>query len=211
MVTKALVVGSGCIGLRTALELLRKEIKVIIRSTNPPLHSSTCSQGAGGLWMPFHCDDERVNRWSKESLTELLDIESKLKSASTSTSTSTSTSKSSGLIEIMPAISLHKENHLHPTEKSSALLPEWTMDERLKFQAMSLEMFAWQNQLYKLRIPDIDQLQEDGYLYNWFFFTPVVNPPRMLQVRRLEIHYIQHIVLIIYIHSNRMKEILHFV
>ena len=31
--------------------------------------------GAGGLWMPFHCDDPRTGRWAAETLDELFTYE----------------------------------------------------------------------------------------------------------------------------------------
>ena len=53
------------------MELVRRKIPVVLRSQTHPLHPSVCSQGAGGLWMPFHCDDPRTDRWSIETLDEL--------------------------------------------------------------------------------------------------------------------------------------------
>ncbi|KAL9180132.1 hypothetical protein ACHAXT_008102 [Thalassiosira profunda] len=47
MPPKVLVVGSGVIGLRTALELVRREIAVCLVSPRHPLHPSTCSMGSG--------------------------------------------------------------------------------------------------------------------------------------------------------------------
>lgn len=75
MASKVLVVGGGAIGLRTALELLKRRIPIVLRSHCPPLHPSTCSMGAGGLWMPYKSDDPRVSdRWAIETLDELLPL-----------------------------------------------------------------------------------------------------------------------------------------
>ena len=175
MASRVLVVGSGCIGLRTAIELLSKKVSVVLRSPRPPLHPNTCSQGAGGLWMPRHCDDDRVARWSSETLEELL---AKVSSAKTSVNDNGPATKEP--IEILASVQFKKINHSHPECKEA--LPEWTTDKRLSFQAMSLEMLYWQNNIHKLRLPPKETLEEAGYLYNWLFFTPVVDPPKMLQV-----------------------------
>lgn len=161
MASKVLVVGSGCQGLRTAIELLRKGSHVIVRSPRPPLHISTCSQGAGGYWMPFHCDDDRVVKWSRQTLDELLP------KANTEEEP----------VEIVPAVAFHKQNHVYPVNT----LPEWTQDTRLNFQAMSIEMLHWQNKIHGLRIPSQETLQEAGYDYSWLYFSPVVNAPKMLE------------------------------
>ena len=71
MASRVLVVGSGCIGLRTALELTRKRVSVVLRSPVHPLNPSNCSQGAGGLWMPVYCEDQRINKWGMETLDEI--------------------------------------------------------------------------------------------------------------------------------------------
>lgn len=167
MASKVLVVGSGCIGLRTTLELLRKRVQVVLRSSRPPLDSSTCSQGAGGLWMPFRCNDERVTKWSIETLDELL--------------AKVSDKEKKEPIEIVPAVMLHKKNHFHPIN----ILPEWTKDKRLEFQHMTLEMLMFQNDVHKLRIPSRGEIEAAGYQYNWLFKTPIVNTTKMLQVNIL--------------------------
>lgn len=96
---QALVVGAGAIGLRTALELLQCDTRVALRSPVPLTHASVCSVGAGGLWMPFHCDDARVDRWALETLDELMDI------AVEEEDDNTNTNK---LGEVVPAVSLRQ-------------------------------------------------------------------------------------------------------
>ena len=61
-------------GLQTAIELLKRNVKVLIRSSQPPIHPATCSSGAGGLWMPYKCDDPRVDRWAMDTLNDLLPL-----------------------------------------------------------------------------------------------------------------------------------------
>lgn len=185
MTSKALVVGSGAIGLRTALELLRKNVSVILRSAQHPLHPSTCSMGSGGLWMPYKCPDPRVNKWAKETLDELLDIHSSPDNAK------------DNLVEIVPTIFLSrthqgpklddykdfKADDYHSVVSKGNLkssLPEWTQDPRICFQHLTIEMLAWQNQVLKLRIPSIESIKDAGYKHGWLFRPPIVNAPRML-------------------------------
>jgi len=134
--------------------------------------------GAGGLWMPFHCDDKRTDRWSLETLQELWTI-----------GQNPQTDKN--LVEIMTAIVLQQNNdgvrettkdtisHYPDTNK----LPMWTRDARLDFQQLTVEMLSWQNIVYKLRIPPEDELKRAGYYHAWMFQTPIVDSPNMLEVR----------------------------
>ncbi len=184
MTSKALVVGSGAIGLRTALELLRNNVKVVLRSAHHPLHPYTCSQGAGGLWMPYKCSDTRVDRWAKITLGELLEF-TKLEDISSH----------GNVVEIVPTLYLTgehsgpkvddfvKENDSTTAKTKSPSLPEWTNDPRVSFQHLSVEMLHFQNHLYKLRIPSLNSLIEAGFSHGWFFRPPVVDPSRMLMVR----------------------------
>uniref|UniRef100_A0A6V2AIS8 FAD dependent oxidoreductase domain-containing protein n=1 Tax=Ditylum brightwellii TaxID=49249 RepID=A0A6V2AIS8_9STRA len=181
MTSKALVVGAGAIGLRTALELLRRNVRVVLRSPEHPLHHSTCSMGAGGLWMPFHCDDPRVDSWAASTLDELL-LEAK--------------STDDSAVEIVPTILLKRyhngpiiENYVvakgsEGVENSSSKvspLPSWTSDPRLDFQHLSVEMLSWQNNVHQLRIPSQDDLVNAGYRFCWMFKPPIVDAPKKLQ------------------------------
>ena len=137
-------------GLQTALELLRRNVKVHLRSPFPPLDTRTCSVGSGGLWMPFHCDDKRTDKWALETLDELLQM----------------AATTENIVEIVPAIKLLR-NHSGPSIKDftsndgkykplshlTCNLPEWTFDSRLSFQHLTVEMLTWQNKINKLRIP----------------------------------------------------------
>ena len=166
-------------GLRTALELLKHNISVVIRSAKPSLHESTCSMGAGGLWMPYKCDDKRIDKWAIETLDELLH-------------TSKSQDKKN-LVEIVPTLYLTSK-HRGPTindfielkdenkPQKYDVFPEWTRDERISFQHLTVEMLCWQNQVLKLRIPSQEDLISAGYTHAWLFHPPVVDPPRMLTV-----------------------------
>ena len=179
MASRVLVVGSGCVGLRTALELMQRNVKVIVQAPRHPLHPSTCSVVAAGLWMPVHVTDPRTDQWALETLDELLSMGIE--------------TKHSDLVEILPAIVL-KRNHSGPGvqdftthqyqgvpgEAMHSVFPEWTKDPRLDFQHLTVEMLAWQNIVHRLRIPPEDELKAAGYWYAWMFRTPIVNTPKML-------------------------------
>ena len=184
------------IGLRTAIELLRHNVQVVLRSPRHPLHPLTCSQGAGGFWNPYHCDDPRTDRWALETLDEIFPL------ATTTTTTTTTSSKTDdnktnesndALVEILPTVLFYR-NHQGPTtddfvapnykngQGGKSPLPIWSDDPRLQFQHLSIEMLAWQNTVYKLRIPTEHELKVAGYEHAWFWQSPVVDSPRMLQV-----------------------------
>ncbi|CAB9514433.1 D-amino-acid oxidase [Seminavis robusta] len=177
---RALVVGSGAIGLRTAVELIRRKVPVTLRSPVSPLHPSVCSIGAGGLWMPFHCDDSRTDRWASETLDELWSLGKE---------------EDNDLVEIMPAVSLENNNNelVRQTEDTNSTytdtdkLPTWTKDPRLEFQQLTVEMLGWQNIVKKLRIPTEEELKRAGYWHAWMFQTPIVDSPKMLQALLKEI------------------------
>lgn len=165
---------TSTIGLRTAAELLRRNVPVTLRSPVAPLHPSVCSVGAGGLWMPFHCDDPRTDRWALETLHELWAI---------------GKDTSNQLVEIMPAILLRPNNadttsvtsDTDVTYPDNDKLPGWTKDARLEFQQLTVEMLSWQNIVTKLRIPTEEELKQAGYMHAWMFRTPIVDAPRMLE------------------------------
>mmetsp|Transcript_23700 Transcript_23700/g.36603 ORF Transcript_23700/g.36603 Transcript_23700/m.36603 type:complete len:393 (+) Transcript_23700:149-1327(+) len=172
---RAFVAGSGVMGLRTALELLRKNIPVTLRSPRSPLHSSTCSQGAGGIWMPYSCNDSRIDRWSSETLDELLSLQQQQK-------------QNNVMIETITKICL-KESHGGPKvedfisdeyQTKKGPLPQWTLDPRLNFQHLTVEMLGYQNHVFKLRIPSQQAMVDAGYKHAWVFNTPVVDTPKML-------------------------------
>ena len=182
-VRKVLVVGAGVIGLRTAWELLQRNVSVVLEAPRPPWHPATCSMGAGGLWMPFHVHDDRVQRWAQETLNELIPI---------------CLDPNNPLAEIVPSVVLFREHSgpgveefskpnqpyiaLPGTHTVSPTLPAWTtMDDRIAFQHMTIEMLSWQNIVYRLRIPPEKELFEAGFRHAWVFRPPVVHITQMLQ------------------------------
>ncbi|VEU36228.1 unnamed protein product [Pseudo-nitzschia multistriata] len=177
MASRVLVVGSGCIGLRTALELTRKRVSVVLRSPVHPLDKSNCSQGAGGLWMPIYCEDPRVDQWGFETLDEIYPLAEDAENS---------------LVDLRHVLALKKRHEGPSTEDMVAdnyhkgtggrsLLPSWSSDARFKFQNVTLEQVQWQNQIHKLRLPSLAKAQEAGYNHAWFFQTPVVDCPKMME------------------------------
>jgi D-amino-acid oxidase len=175
--SRVLVVGTGIIGLRTAVELLKNRFSVVLVSPVSPHDPSVCSQGAGGLWMPYHNEDSpRFLRWAKETLDELYPM---------------AVDPACPHVERVPCVSW-KANHSGPTipdflatdyhqgTGGTSPLPSWTKDPRLEFQHMTVEMLEWQNQVLGLRLPDQTKMLLNGYTHAWLFNSPVVDSPAML-------------------------------
>jgi D-amino-acid oxidase len=179
---KVLVVGAGAVGLRTAVELMRRKLSVMLEApTNPITDPSVCSLGSGGKWGPVHCQDPRVDRWAIQTLDELWPL---------------GLDPADDRVEILPVVYLRR-HHGGPTvdefstderyyEKPGAVtesvkLPRWTRDPRLEFQHLTVEMLAWQNIAAQLRIPPESELREAKYDYAWMYKTAVVDPKRMMQ------------------------------
>lgn len=64
-------------GLRTAVELARRHIPVVVRAPVHPVRDTqtNCSQGAAGIWGlggPIYCADPRLKQWSMEVRTILI-------------------------------------------------------------------------------------------------------------------------------------------
>ena len=167
MASKALVVGSGVIGLRTALELLRKNVRVCLISPKTPTNVSTTSMGAGGLWMPFHCDDTRVDGWALSTLDEL----------------TTQHASSDRNVEVVPKVSF-KRQLMEP--------PTWSKSSFLQFQQLdvdSLYKYASQN---NMRLPRRETIGNAGYTHAWLFHPPIVDAPNALDAMLQEIKMHKH-------------------
>jgi D-amino-acid oxidase len=129
--------------------------------------------------MPFHCDDPRTDRWAIETLDELHPM---------------GKDPNNDLVEQVPTISLKSshdgpapddflaENYKNGTGGKSPL-PAWSTDPRLEFQHVTAHQLSWQNIVHKLRIPNEQELLGAGYGNAWFFRPPIVDCPKMLQVR----------------------------
>ncbi|KAL7470162.1 hypothetical protein ACHAXS_010393 [Conticribra weissflogii] len=180
MAGTALVVGSGVFGLRTALELLKRKINVCLLSPHPPLHPSTCSMGAGGLWMPFHCDDDRTDRWSFETLDEILKFVSEKNG-----------SVDRPLVELLPAVSFRRD--------AKSKVPEWALGDsskKLGFQYISMEALYEESKIRGFRLPKREIADKASYSHAWLFQTPIVDSPRMLTHMLDEIKSNQHTKLV---------------
>ncbi|MGK3735383.1 MAG: D-amino-acid oxidase, partial [Bacillariaceae sp.] len=164
-------------GLRTALEIAKRNIPVVLRSPVHPLDKSNCSQGAGGLWMPYKCDDPRVDNWAIETLDEIHPL---------------AADSNNSLVDLRYVLSLKRKHEGPDTEDmvskdyhkglgGKSLLPLWSQDVRLNFQNATLEQVAWQNQIHQLRLPSLSKAQAAGYNHSWFFQTPIVDCPKMLE------------------------------
>jgi D-amino-acid oxidase len=131
--------------------------------------------------MPFHCDDPRTDGWAIQTLDEIHPMAMQ--------------KKKSPLVEMVPALTLLRENSGPTTEDfkdysaenykngegSPSSLPQWTTDTRLAFQQLTVEMLWWQNSFYKLRIPTEETLFQAGYKHAWLFQTPIIDAPKMLE------------------------------
>ena len=131
---------------------------------------------AGGLWMPFHCDDPRTDRWSMETLDEIYPM---------------AQDENDTLVRMEYVVSFKRDHHGPQTidfiadnydrgTGGNSGLPSWSTDPRLQFQNVTLEQVAWQNQVLKLRLPPLHIAQEAGYEHAWMFQAPIIDSPRML-------------------------------
>ena len=180
--SRVLVAGGGIIGLRTALELCRKQVQVVLRAPHNPVKES-CSMGAGGYWMPFHCDDARCDRWSMETYDEYYQyFVNNNNNNQNNNNNNNNQNNNKDLVERMYAV-------IPRRTKAMQQLPGWTQqDPRLEFQELSTEMLAWQNSVLQLKIPPLQELKNAGYEHAWLFRTIVVNPPNMMQ------HYLNELI-----------------
>ena len=165
---KVLVVGSGVIGLRTSLSLLNAGHKVLLRSATSPLSSKMPSVGAGGLWLPFHCEDSRVGRWAQRTLDDYMD------------------SHALGCPDVSLVPTVMFKGFTPPTTcpetgtntAASANYPFWASDPRLKFQSLATEQLRWQNDaVLKMHIPPA---LLDSYPHAWTWVTPIIDCPAAL-------------------------------
>lgn len=163
MASKVLVVGSGVIGLRTTLELLRKNVSVCLVSPKSPTDVATTSMGAGGLWMPFHCDDTRVNVWATETLDELATQHAN--------------------VEVVPKVAF-KRQYTEP--------PSWGKNAVLKFQEMDVDSLYKHGVHNNIRLPPRESIKNAGYTHAWLFYPPIVDAPHALHAMLQEIKMHKH-------------------
>jgi D-amino-acid oxidase len=127
--------------------------------------------------MPFHCDDPRTYRWAMETLDEIYPI---------------AVDANNPLVNLHFALAFKRTHEGPDTEDflaenyhkgtgGKSQLPSWSTDQRLNFQNLTLEQVAWQNHVYKLKLPSLSIAQAAGYNHAWLFKTPVIDSPSMLQ------------------------------
>jgi len=119
--------------------------------------------------MPFHCDDDRTDKWSFETLNEILKFESEKSSP-----------VDRPLVEMLPAISFRRD--------SNSKVPEWARDassEKLGFRYIAIERLYEESKLRGFRLPKREIMDEAGYSHAWLFHTPIIDSPRMLTVKIL--------------------------
>lgn len=120
--------------------------------------------------MPFHCDDERTDRWAFETLDELLKIAS-------SKNCNGNTVQEKSLVEMLPAIAFQRDN--------LKKIPDWALDsnsKRLGFQYTSIDALYEESKNRRFRLPHKESMTNAGYSHAWLFETPIVDSPKMLMV-----------------------------
>ncbi|KAJ1461458.1 FAD dependent oxidoreductase [Pelagophyceae sp. CCMP2097] len=147
--SKAFIIGRGVIGLTTARALVVQGFSVIV--VGEKKLSETTSAGAGGLWMPFHCEPAAdVARWSADSYDLYL------------------AENDRECIEVLPALHLFAASQPPPP-------PVWAT-KRIKFESVGdhgVEA-ALRRRGSQAHVPA-------GYGSAWLWDTVVVDAPRYLQ------------------------------
>jgi len=127
--------------------------------------------------MPVYCEDSRIDRWGIETLDEIYPL---------------AADANNSLVDLRYTMALKRKHEGPDTEDlvaddyhkgtgGKSLLPSWSTDARFKFQNSTLEQIAWQNQIHQLRLPSLSKAQAAGYNHAWFFQTPIVDCPKMLE------------------------------
>ncbi len=127
--------------------------------------------------MPVYCEDPRVHQWGMETMDEIYPL---------------AQDPENPLVDLRYALSLKREHEgpdtddfvaddYHKGTGGKSQLPFWSTDARFKFQNVTLEQIAWQNSIHKLKLPSLSKAQAAGYHHAWFFQTPVVDCPNMME------------------------------
>jgi len=130
--------------------------------------------------MPFHCDDQRTDRWAFDTLDELMSYACSGESGSSSAGGG---GAAKALVEIVPAVSFKRNNLKNP--------PEWATDRRshrLKFQCLAIDDLYRESLSQNFRLPRREVMDDAGYSHCWLFHPPIVDSPNMLMV---SINFIQ--------------------
>ena len=127
--------------------------------------------------MPVYCEDSRIQKWGMETLDEIYPL---------------AKDSQNPLVDLRYVVSMKKAHEGPDTEDfvaedyhkgtgGKSQLPFWSSDERFRFQNVTLEQIAWQNSIHKLKLPSLSKAQAAGYQHAWFFQTPIVDCPNMLE------------------------------
>jgi len=197
---RAVVIGAGVSGLSCALVLARKGWRVTVVSQHDPWDSNTCSQGAGGLWMPFHVEPpHKTNAWAEQTLSIFLE-ELQHNSSKTSANAVTQTPKQrrGECIEVLPVVVI-KPRHTPPEE-----LPEWTRIPSIRFQQLPRDELST-----AVRVP---KPLPDHFWGGWLFHAPVIHAERYLEALVSELRDELHVQLVFNIKKlSSLKDALAFV
>jgi len=151
-----LIIGMGVSGLSCALEFLKSsEWNIHLVSEFDCFHTSTCSQGAGGLWMPFHIEPEHLStKWATDTLYKYLN------------QYENTTNSIQYPIEMCNVATFIKDS----TTKS---FPEWTKIPELQFQVLSSHEILE-------KYPDFHF--PSGFSHASLFKTPVIHAEKYLEL-----------------------------
>jgi D-amino-acid oxidase len=134
------VVGSGVVGLTSAVRLVEAGYAVQILSRDPP--EQTTSAVAGGLWLPYRAEPaERVAAWARATLEHLLELHRLDEAAG---------------VELREGVLLHHEVPPHPVwaDELADLVPLRRVDDPAPGYRYGLEM----------RVPIVDVARHLAYL-----------------------------------------------
>eukprot|EP00986_Skeletonema_menzelii_P021422 scaffold34483_cov171-Skeletonema_menzelii.AAC.1 len=118
--------------------------------------------GAGGLWMPFHCDDTRVDGWASSTLDELAKQHA----------------NSDRNVEVVPKVSF-KRQLMKP--------PSWSETSFLQFQQLDIDSLYKHASRNNIRLPQREIIENAGYTHAWLFYPPIVDAPNALNAMLQEI------------------------
>ena len=120
--------------------------------------------GAGGLWMPFHCNDSRTDGWSFATLRELL----------------RRSKNNTHYEEILPAIAFKRKQASSPSWATLLDASHEDIKNVLQFKNLTIDELYEESKLKKFRLPAKNTMVEAGYTHAWLFQTPVIDCPKML-------------------------------
>jgi len=127
--------------------------------------------------MPFHCDDSRTDRWSFETLSDLITLVSSNSSSGDSVVSPKPGRIDGTLVEIVPAVAFQRDGQ--------SQIPGWattddTNSKSLAFQNLSIDELYRESKSQHFRLPRKDWMEKAGYSHAWLFQAPIIDAPKML-------------------------------